>query len=133
MAGKEKMRAIAEKHRELRRTPASITQGWINVTPTTRESKIGIKEIANPVSAEASISPIRIVQTDTGQDTSLSSVLAWLSMGKTIGDMAEQVKKIDTAMSPGISVSTGICRPKANERNMKPGHSTPIRITCPLE
>jgi hypothetical protein len=124
---------MAEKHKELRRTPASITQGWINVTPTTIESKIGIREIINPVSAEANISPRRIVQTDTGHDTSLSRVLAWLSMGKTIGDIAEQVKKTETAMSPGISVSTGICRPKANERNMKPGHSTPIRITCPLE
>jgi len=108
VAGKEKISAIAEKHRELRRTPASITQGWTNATPTTRESNIGIREIANPVSAEASISPRRIVQTDTGHDTSLSKVLAWLSMGKTIGDMAEQVKKIDTAMSPGMSVSTGI-------------------------
>jgi hypothetical protein len=127
------MSAIAEKHSELRRTPASITQGWMNVTPTTRESIIGIREIANPVSAEASISPKRIVQTDTGQDTNLSRVLAWLSTGKTIGDIAEQVKKIDTAISPGISVSTGICRPKAKERNIKPGQSTPIRITCPLE
>jgi hypothetical protein len=47
--------------------------------------------------------------------------------------MAEHVKKTDTAINPGIRDSTGICLPKANERNMNPGQSTPIRITGPLE
>jgi hypothetical protein len=76
VGGKEKMRAIVEKHREPKIIPASIARGWTNVAPTTRERRIGMIETTRPDSAEASISPKRIVQTDTGQDTSLSRVLA---------------------------------------------------------
>ena len=84
--------------------------------------------ITKPVNAEAIKSPRRIVQTDTGQETSLSSVLDIDSSGKIIGDIAEQVKKTVTPISPGIRVSTGICRPKAKERNIKPGQRIPIKI-----
>jgi hypothetical protein len=55
------------------------------------------------------------------------------SIGKIIGDIAEQVKKTVTPIRPGIRVSNGICRPKAKERNIKPGQRTPIKMICPLE
>ena len=76
MGGKEKMSAIVEKQREPKIRPANMARGWINVVPTARETRIGMMEIARPVKAEASISPKRIVQTDTGHDASLSRVLA---------------------------------------------------------
>jgi hypothetical protein len=132
VAGKEKMRAIAEKQRELRIIPANKIRGCVNGTPSARATITGKIVIINPVKAEATISPKRIVQTDTGLEASLSRVLAVDSMGKITGDMAEQVKKTVTPIRPGIRVSTGICRPKAKERNMKPGQSKPIKIICPL-
>jgi hypothetical protein len=133
VAGKEKMSAMAEKQRALRIIPAASTTGWVNETPNAKAIATGTIVIIKPVKAEASKSPRRIVQTDTGQETSLSKVLAIDSSGKIIGDIAEQVKKTVTPISPGIKVSKGICRPKAKERNIKPGQRTPIRITCPLE
>jgi hypothetical protein len=132
VAGTEKMSAIAEKQRELRIIPASRTRGCVNETRNARATATGMIVITRPVSAEASKSPRRMVQTATGQDASLSRVLDVDSMGKIIGDIAEQVKKTVIPMSPGIRVSTDICLPTAKERNIKPGQSTPIRITCPL-
>ena len=133
VAGKEKMSAIAEKQRELRIIPASKTRGWVKETPSARAITSGRIVIMRPVKAEASKSPRRMVQTHTGLETNLSRVREEDSRGKIIGDMAEQVKKTVTPMSPGIRVSAGICRPKAKERNMNPGQSKPIRIICPLE
>jgi hypothetical protein len=94
---------------------------------------MGIMEITMPVKAEATMSPKRIVQTAIGAETNLSKVRAWLSHGKTTGDMAEHVKNTDTEINPGIRDVIDIPRPKANDMNINPGHSTPIRTTGPLE
>ena len=132
VAGTEKMSAIDEKQRELRIIPASRTRGCVNETPSARAIATGMIVTTRPVSAEASMSPRRMVQTDTGQDANLSRVLDVDSTGKIMGDIAEQVKKTVIPMSPGIKESTDICLPTAKERNIKPGQSTPIRMTCPL-
>jgi hypothetical protein len=129
----ERRSAIVEKHIEPRSTAIIRTNGLIMLVPTATIIKIGIIEITIPVKAEASISPKRIVQTATGAETSLSKVRPWLSQGKTIGDIAEQVKKTDTEISPGIRDAIVILRPKAKEMNIKPGQSIPIRTTGPLE
>jgi hypothetical protein len=132
VAGIEKMRAIEEKQRELRTIPASRTTGCVNETPSARATATGMIVTTRPVSAEASMSPRRMVQTDTGQDANLSRVLEVDSTGKMIGDIAEQVKKTVMPIRPGIRESTDICLPTAKERNINPGQSKPIRMTCPL-
>jgi hypothetical protein len=131
--GKERISAIVEKQIEPSRIAVIRIDGSTILVPTATAITIGIMEITIPVKADASMSPKRIVQTATGVETSLSKVLAWLSQGKTTGDMAEQVKNTETAISPGISDAIDTPRPKAKEMNMKPGQSTPIRTTGPLE
>jgi hypothetical protein len=47
--------------------------------------------------------------------------------------MAEQVKKTDIAIRPGIRDTADILRPKAKARNIKAGNITPMRTTGPFE
>jgi hypothetical protein len=49
------------------------------------------------------------------------------------GAIAEQVKKTDIAMRPGIRDTVDMLRPKAKARNRKAGNMIPIRTTGPFE
>ena len=49
------------------------------------------------------------------------------------GAIAEQVKKTDIPISPGMSEVADILRPKAKARNIKAGNIIPIRTTGPFE
>ncbi len=109
------------------------TSGSIICAPTATAIITGTMERITPVMADASMSPKRIVQTATGQEISRSSVLACVSQGKVIGAIAEQVKKTDMDISPGISNTAVILRPKAKEINIKAGYITPISMTGPFE
>ena len=131
--GEEIMSDAVEKQIEPRIIATASISGFTMVAPTASAMMIGMMDMIMPVSIEASISPRRIVQTATGQEISRSSVLACVSQGKVIGAMAEQLKKTDTAIRPGISDTAAILRPKAKEMNMKAGKSTPISTTGPLE
>ena len=111
--GIERRSAIVAKQSEARIIPTSRTRGLVILAPVARAIRIGTIEITMPVRAEASMSPKSIVQTATGQEISLSNVLACVSWGNTTGDIAEQVKKTDTETSPGMSDITGMFRPKA--------------------
>jgi hypothetical protein len=112
---------------------ATSINGFTIVVPITNAMIIGTMDIIIPVSIDAIISPRSIVQVATGDDISLSSVLAWVSQGKVMGAIAEQVKKTDIAIRPGISVTGSIPRPKAKERNRKAGYITPMSTTGPFE
>ena len=134
LAGGAEIRSDAvAKQIEPRIMETTSISGFTMVVPTARAIMIGTTEIITPIIADASISPKRIVHTATGLETSLSSVRACVSHGKVIGAIAEQVKKTDMDISPGISNTAVILRPKAKEINIKAGYITPISMTGPFE
>ena len=107
--------------------------GWKMLTPANKPTTTGMKEIRTPKVKEASISPRMIVEMVTGQDMSLSSVLACVSQGATAGDMAVAVKKRIIPRSPGIMKSIAKFLPITKERNRKAGKRMPNITTGPLE
>jgi len=131
--GDEIIRDRVAKLTAPRITATASTSGFTIVAPMAIAMIIGTTVMIIPVSIDASISPSRIVQTAIGAETSRSSVRACVSQGKVIGAIAEQVKKTDTEISPGISDTAGMLRPKAKAMNMKAGNITPISTTGPLE
>ncbi len=131
--GEEIMSDAVAKQIEPRIMATTSINGFTMVVPTAKAMIIGTMDMIIPVSIDASISPKRIVQTATGQEISRSSVLACVSQGKVIGAIAEQVKKTDMDISPGISNTAAILRPKAKEKNIKAGYITPISTTGPFE
>ena len=100
--------AMVAKQIEPVRMAAVRTNGFTMVAPKVSVIRIGMTDMMMPTNADASISPKRMVQTETGLDISLSSVRCAVSQGKATGAIAEQVKKTETAIRPGISDSTGI-------------------------
>jgi hypothetical protein len=131
--GHERRSDMVEKQIEPKIMATTRVSGSIILAPIISAITIGTIDIIMPESAEASISPKRIVHTATGVETSLSRVRACVSHGKVTGAIAEQVKKTDTDISPGMRDSTGIPRPKAKAINMNPGQSTPMSSTGPFE
>lgn len=134
LAGGEEISSdMVAKHVAPRIIATVSTRGLMIEEPTPMAMIMGTIVIIIPVNIDASISPRSIVQTAIGAETSRSSVLAWVSQGKVMGAMAEQVKKTDMETSPGISDTADILRPKAKAMNMKAGYITPIKTTGPLE
>jgi hypothetical protein len=131
--GEEIMSDAVAKQIEPRIMATTSINGFTTAIPMARAMIIGTMDMIIPVSIDASISPKRIVQTATGQEISRSSVLACVSQGKVIGAMAEQVKKTDIAIRPGISDTAAILRPKAKDMNIKAGYITPMSTTGPFE
>ena len=132
VAGKEKMSAIDEKHKAARITAIARINGYCMVAPPNSPIRMGTRDMAIPKITDASMSPRRIVHTATGQDTSLSSVLAWVSHGTTTGETAVAVKNTAIPNRPGISEFTGICLPMEKARKRKAGISIPKMTTGPL-
>ena len=92
----------------------------------------GISEIKTPKIKEASMSPRMMVGMVTGQDISLSSVLALVSQGVTTGDIAVEVKNRTIPKSPGITKVRVRSLPIIKERKRKTGKMMPNIITGPL-
>ena len=74
--GDERRSDIVEKQIEPNTMATTRVRGSIILAPITNAITIGTIEIIMPVSADAIISPKRIVQTAMGVETSLSSVRA---------------------------------------------------------
>jgi molybdopterin-binding protein len=127
------MRDAVAKQIEPRIMATASIKGFTKVVPTAKAIMMGTIEIITPIIADAIMSPKRIVHTATGLETNLSSVRACVSQGKVIGAIAEHVKKTDMDISPGISITAVISRPKAKDMNIKAGYSTPISTTGPFE
>jgi hypothetical protein len=107
--------------------------GLVIATPKARVMMMGTTEITRPKINEARISPRMIVPFATGHDINRSRVLAIVSQGTTMGDIAVAVKKRIMPSSPGIMKSTVRCLPIRKERNRKTGNSKPKITTGPLE
>ena len=88
-----------------------------------------MSEIRTPKVKEASTSPRMIAEMVTGQDMSLSNVLACASQGATAGDIAVAVKKRIIPKSPGIINSMVMFRPTAKAKNRKARKRIPKIIT----
>ena len=73
VGGEENMSPSEEKQEADRIIPRARMKGWSIFTPATRPTKMGTMEMATPKIEEASISPKIIVDTTTGQDTSLGA------------------------------------------------------------
>lgn len=131
--GEEIISDAVAKQTEPRIIATTSINGFTIVVPTAKAMIIGTIEIIMPVSIDATISPKSIVQTARGDDASLSSVLACVSQGNVIGAIAEQVKKTDIDIRPGINDTADIFRPKAKAMNIKAGYITPISTTGPFE
>lgn len=131
--GEEIMSDAVAKQIEPRIMATMSINGFTTEIPMAKAMIIGTMDMIIPVNIDASISPKRIVQTATGQEISRSSVLACVSQGKVIGAIAEQVKKTDIAIRPGISDTAAILRPKAKAINIKAGYITPMSTTGPFE
>jgi hypothetical protein len=124
--------------RELKQKAASISPniriiGWETLIPIAKEITRGMREIATPKAKEARTSPRTIVGNVTGQDISLSRVLACVSQGATAGEIAVAVKKRIIPKRPGIMKSRLRFLPMAKDRNKNKGRRIPKIITGPLE
>ena len=132
VAGKEKMSAMEEKQKAAKITPIPKMNGYCMFVPPISPIRMGTRDMTIPKMADASISPRRIVHTATGQEASLSSVLAWVSQGKTTGETAVAVKNTAIPSRPGTSEFNGISLPMEKARNRKAGISIPKMTTGPL-
>ena len=124
--------------RELKQKAANISPkirmtGWDTLIPIASPIIRGMKEMAIPKAKDASTSPRTIVGRVTGQDISLSSVLACVSQGATAGEIAVAVKKRTIPRRPGSMKSRLRFLPMAKERNKNSGKRMPKIITGPLE
>jgi hypothetical protein len=133
VGGEEISRDRVAKQIAPRKIATASTRGLTIADPTEMAMIMGTMVMNIPVSIDASISPRRIVHTATGAETSRSRVRACVSQGKVMGAIAEQVKKTDMEISPGISDATGMSRPKAKAMNKKAGYMMPMSTTGPLE
>lgn len=132
VGGAESMSPSEEKQRAARIIPRERIRGLEMLTPANKPITMGMREIAIPKMKEASISPIIIVDVASGQDISLSRVLAIVSQGATTGDMAVAVKNSIIPRSPGITKSIVRFLPIMKERNRNTGKMMPDRTTGPL-
>ena len=122
-----------EKQKDARIMARTRIRGYEMVMPKARPMSSGITEMRAPKMKEASISPRMIVETVTGQDINLSSVLACVSQGATAGDMAVAVKKRIIPKSPGMVKLRVSCLPIIKARKRKTGKIMPNITTGPLE
>ncbi len=106
VGGMEKTLPSEAKQKAARIIARAKTRGLDMVIPRKRPSTMGTREIPSPKIKDARISPRIIVSVFTGQDISLSNVLACASQGITIGDIEVAVKKSIMPRSPGIMKST---------------------------
>lgn len=79
------------------------------------------------------MSPRIIVEILTGQEISLSKVLACVSHGATAGEMAVALKKSTIPSSPGIKKFRLRSLPTAKARKRNSGNRMPNMTTGPLE
>ena len=128
----EKMSPIEEKQNDDRMIPNMRINKLETAIPKTKPIITGIREIKEPKTKDASMSPRTIVGIVTGQDISLSNVLACVSQGATTGDIAVDVKNNTIPRSPGITKGKVRFLPIINERKRKTGNIMPNIITGPL-
>jgi len=76
-----------------------------------KPTMMGNIETRAPNRNEESTSPRKIVQMESGEDMSLSRVLALASHGTIAGPTEVAVKKAVIPSSPGMRASTGMLRP----------------------
>lgn len=132
LGAEEKMSPIEEKQNADRMIPNRRINRLEMAIPRAKPIITGIREIKVPKTKEARMSPRTIVGMVTGQDISLSNVLACVSQGATTGDMAVEVKKSTIPRSPGITKGKVRFLPIINERKRKTGNIMPNIITGPL-
>jgi len=99
------------KQNVARMIPSPRIRGLAIPTPIDKPTIIGDTETITPKRNEENTSPRKIVQMETGEDTSLSKVFALASHGTIAGPTEVAVKKAVIPNSPGISASTGMFRP----------------------
>jgi hypothetical protein len=129
----EKIRPREERQKAPRIIANAKITGREIVIPRARLTIIGISDIASPNIKEASMSPNIIVGAVTGDDISLSSVLACVSQGATAGEMEVAVKNRTMLSRPGIMKSRLRSLPtmKVTKRNI--GNRIPNITTGPFE
>ena len=88
-------------------------------------AKSGIIEIIIPKKKEAQISPIIIVEIDTGEETNLSRVLVLVSHGAISGTTAVEVKKRVIPTIPGKRKVKEKLLPIQKARKRKQGRIIP--------
>lgn len=133
VAGKERIKARDEKQKLARTMPNTSTAGCNIPTPMPRPMKMGTAERAIPNMREASMSPRRMLETETGHEINLSNVRACVSHGATVGDTALAVKNVVTASIPGSKKSADMSLPMEKAKNKNAGMRTPKITTGPLE
>ena len=92
-------------------TPKPKIRGLIISTPISKPTIMGNMETTIPKRNEENTSPRKIVQSETGEDISLSRVLALASQGTIAGPTEVAVKNAVIPSSHGTRASTGIFRP----------------------
>ncbi|MEM3527842.1 MAG: hypothetical protein QXI59_05920, partial [Candidatus Bathyarchaeia archaeon] len=129
VGGVEKMAARDEKQKDPNSIADRNVSGYKTFAPRFRPMMSGTSEKTMPNMKEARMSPNIIVETDTGQDMSLSRVFDLVSQGMTIGVTAVDVKKTVTTVRFDIKKLTSRSLPIRKAANMKVGNSIPITIT----
>jgi len=99
------------KQNVARTTPNPRIKGLTIGTPMHKPTMMGNTETRAPNRNEESTSPRKIVQMETGEDMSLSRVLALASHGTIAGPTEVAVKKAVIPSSPGMRASASMFRP----------------------
>ena len=131
VGGMEKMLPKEEKQKAARITARMKNKRLKILIPRARPIITGTTDIIKPKAKEARMSPKMIVSIIKGQDINLSRVLAWVSQGTTIGDMAVAVKKRIIPRRPGIMKATVRFLPMVKARKRKTGKRRPKMSTGP--
>jgi hypothetical protein len=129
----EKIRPREERQKAARTMAKANTTGWEITIPRARLTITGISDITSPNINEASISPKIMVATVTGDDISLSSVLACVSQGATAGEIEVAVKNSTMLRRPGIMNSRLRPLPTMKARKRNTGNRMPNITTGPVE
>jgi hypothetical protein len=128
----DRMAANDEKQKEASGTHIRSVAGLIRVTPITNPTANGTKERNTPNTNEARMSPRIMAVIDTGEETSLSKVLACPSHGMIAGTTAVAVKKIVIDIKLDNKNLGGTFLPTKNAANKKSGIRIPKTTTGPL-
>jgi hypothetical protein len=91
--------------------PSPSNSGLAISTPRNKPMITGNTEIIAPKRKDESMSPTKIVQIETGQDTSLSRVFDLASQGTIAGPTELAVKKTVIPSNPGMRASRVVFRP----------------------
>lgn len=125
VGGVESKDPSAEKQNDASNIPAIIRWGKCIEIPPNIPTKSGTMEIIIPNKKEARISPVIIVEIDTGEETNLSRVLVLVSQGAISGTTAVEVKKRVIPTIPGKRKVKERFLPIQKARNRKQGNRIP--------